>query len=338
MLRELVSVIMPVYNAEKYLADAIESILGQTYENFELIITNDGSNDGSEKIIKNYAEKDNRICVISRENRGLVYTLNEQLDKAHGKFIVRMDADDISEKERIEKQVHYMESNGDIYLAGSYYDLMIEPNTEEELIKEAVKGQKKINSFTDDIPQHMFMGYILLHGTWIFKKELVDRLGGYKEYDHCEDGEFLFRVLSNGYKIGVVPEKLFRCRVNNLSKSNSDRLHNTGIKEDIIRFHMEYFEEYMQEKFNRDYLVWGADITGKLTVEWIEKKMSAAHFKGYIDSFAEPDKEQQIFKPDYINEHAEYYVFIATSSGLSYAVNYLDMLGRGKVKDYFSVV
>lgn len=76
MCKELVTVIMPVYNAEKYLAEAIESILGQTYRDFEFIITNDGSTDNSLEIIKEYAMKDQRIRVVSRENKGLVYTLN----------------------------------------------------------------------------------------------------------------------------------------------------------------------------------------------------------------------------------------------------------------------
>lgn len=338
MCKELVTVIMPVYNAEKYLSEAIESILQQTYDNFEFIITNDGSTDGSLEIIKSYAEKDKRIIVISRENKGLVYTLNEQLDNACGKYIVRMDADDISDKERINKQVRYMEKNEGIYLAGSYYDLIIESGTDKKIIKEAKKGQKRLNSFTDNIPQHIFMGYVLLHGTWIFRKELVNRLGGYREYKHSEDGEFLFRVLAEGYKIGVIPEKLFKCRVSNLSKSNSDRLHNTGIKEDGIKFHMEYLLNYMQGIFNKKYVVWGADITGNLTVEWIKKEFPEAEFKGYIDSFTEPDEEKQIFRPDFINKHNEYYIFIATSSGLNYVLNYLDKIGKNKIKDYFSVV
>ncbi len=338
MYSGLVTIMMPVYNAEKYLKDAIESILQQTYSNFEFIITNDGSTDNSLEIIKDYAERDKRIIVISRENKGLVYTLNEQLNIANGKYIVRMDADDISDKERIKKQVRYMEKNKDIYLAGTYYDLIIEQGTDKKLIKEAEKGQKRLNSFTDDLPQHIFMGYILLHGTWIFRKKLIDILGGYRDYKHSEDGEFLFRVLAAGYRIGVIPEKLFKCRVSNSSKSNNDRLCNTGIKEDIIKYHMEYLSKCIQGGFNSEYIVWGSDITGNLTVEWIKKEFPDAQFRGYIDSFAEPDKEKQIFRPNFINEHNGYYIFIATSSGLNYAVNYLDKIGKKKIKDYFSVV
>ncbi len=338
MCKELVTVIMPVYNAEKYLAEAIESILGQTYRDFEFIITNDGSTDNSLEIIKEYAMKDQRIRVVSRENKGLVYTLNEQIGMANGKYIARMDADDVSGKERIYKQVNYMENNQDIYLAGCYYDMLVEPGTDSEIVKCITRVNKEVNKFNDKVPQHMFLGYVLIHPTWIFRKELTDCIGGYGEYSHFEDGEFLFRTLAAGYKIGTVPEKLFQYRVYNSSKSGSDRLSNTGLKEDMINYHIEYLAKNLHEKFDKKYLVWGADITGKLAVKKIQEQFPEARFQGYIDSFAEENKEKQIYKPDFIDRNGSYYVFIATNGGLSYAVDYLENLGRRKVKDYFSVV
>lgn len=108
-----VSVLMPVYNAENYLREAIESILVQTYENFEFIIINDGSTDKTLDIIREY--KDKRIKVLSNEqNRGIVYTLNRGLDSCRGKYAIRMDSDDISLPDRIEKQVGFMENHPDI--------------------------------------------------------------------------------------------------------------------------------------------------------------------------------------------------------------------------------
>lgn len=338
MYKKLVTVIMPVYNAEKYLAEAIESILGQTYRDFEFIITNDGSTDRSGDIIKKYAMEDQRIRMISRENKGLVYTLNEQISMANGKYIARMDADDISGKERIYKQVNYMENNQDIYLAGCYYDMLVEPGTDEDIVKCIKRVNNNVNNFNDKIPQHMFLGYVLIHPTWIFRKELTDHIGGYGDYRHFEDGEFLFRTLAAGYRIGTVPEKLFQYRVYNSSKSGSDRLSNTGLKEDMINYHIEYLAKNFQGKFDKKYLVWGADITGRLAVKKIQEQFPEARFKGYIDSFAEENKEKQIYKPDFIDRNGSYYVFIATNGGLSYAVDYLENLGRRKLKDYFSVV
>ncbi|WP_072594054.1 glycosyltransferase family 2 protein [Campylobacter concisus] len=119
----VVSVVMSVYNAEKYLDAAIRSILEQTYNNFEFIIINDGSNDRSLEIIKKYKNEDDRIVLVSRENRGLISSLNEGIAKARGEYIVRMDADDISLPFRIEKQLQVMEHEKDIVVCGSWINI-----------------------------------------------------------------------------------------------------------------------------------------------------------------------------------------------------------------------
>ena len=115
----LVTVLLPAYNAEKYLAEAIESILSQTFRDIEFLIINDGSTDNSESIIKQY--DDPRIRYIKNEhNLKLVATLNKGVKLAKGKYIVRMDADDISHHDRIKKQVEYMERHPDIGVCGSF--------------------------------------------------------------------------------------------------------------------------------------------------------------------------------------------------------------------------
>ncbi|WP_244834814.1 glycosyltransferase family 2 protein [Clostridium sp. BJN0001] len=106
-----VSVIMPVFNAEKYLEESIKSVLNQTYKNFEFIIINDGSTDSSLSIINKFKSMDNRIRVIDQKNNGIVYSLNKGISTAKGKYIARMDADDISLPNRIKNQVKYMETN-----------------------------------------------------------------------------------------------------------------------------------------------------------------------------------------------------------------------------------
>jgi glycosyltransferase involved in cell wall biosynthesis len=105
-----ISVLMPVYNAEKYLDEAIQSILDQTYQNFEFIIINDGSTDKSLEIIEKHQNQNEKILVISRKHKGLIASLNEGIDIAKGKYIARMDADDISLSQRFENQLNLMES------------------------------------------------------------------------------------------------------------------------------------------------------------------------------------------------------------------------------------
>lgn len=118
-----VSVIMPVYNAEKYLDEAITSILRQTYTNFELIIVNDGSTDSSLQIIRYYAGSDKRIRIIDRPNKGLIASLNEAIDIAKGDYIARMDADDCSLSVRFEKQVAYLSEHNADLVGGHYLDM-----------------------------------------------------------------------------------------------------------------------------------------------------------------------------------------------------------------------
>ena len=115
-----VSVIMPAYNVEKYVGEAIESILNQTFTDFEFIIINDGSTDNTASIIAEYAKKDERIRFINRDdNRGFIATLNECLDNAVGEFIAKMDSDDISLPKRLEKQVAFLDSHADIGMVGA---------------------------------------------------------------------------------------------------------------------------------------------------------------------------------------------------------------------------
>ena len=118
MTKPMVSVVMPVYNGSKYLKEAIDSILNQTFTNFELIIINDGSTDNSEDIIFSY--QDRRIYYLKNEhNKGICITLNRGLDNARGKYIARMDCDDISMPQRLAKQVNYLERHRDVGALGT---------------------------------------------------------------------------------------------------------------------------------------------------------------------------------------------------------------------------
>src|SRR5437868_7347070 len=122
MTKPLVSVIMTVYNAQEYLNMAVDSILNQTYKNLEFIIINDGSTDNSGHIIEAY--NDPRIKYIPQKNQGLAAALNKGIGLAKGKYIARMDHDDISYQMRLEKQVEFMEDNREVAMAGTSFDLI----------------------------------------------------------------------------------------------------------------------------------------------------------------------------------------------------------------------
>ena len=119
-----VSVLMPAYNSEKYLGEAIDSILNQTFTDFEFIIINDGSKDNTAKIVEEYAKKDKRIRFIdNKKNQGIVGVLNEGIDLCRGKYIARMDSDDISLPTRFEKEIEYMEEHPECGVLGTWYEI-----------------------------------------------------------------------------------------------------------------------------------------------------------------------------------------------------------------------
>ncbi|WP_199883818.1 glycosyltransferase family 2 protein [Anaerosinus massiliensis] len=157
-----VTVLMPVYNAEQYLKEAIESILKQTFKNFEFLIINDGSTDHSEEIIRAY--KDSRIRLICNErNSGLIYTLNKGLKLANGEYIVRMDADDISYIDRLEKQVAFMENNLGIGVCGTWLETF--GNGKSDVWKYSVEHEQ--------IKAQLLFYSSMAHATIIIRTALV---------------------------------------------------------------------------------------------------------------------------------------------------------------------
>ena len=122
--KPLVSVTMPVWNAERYVGEAIESVLAQTLEDFELLVVDDGSTDRSLERLRGYASKDPRIRLTSRENRGLVATLNELVAASRGVFVARMDSDDVCLPERFALQVAFLERRPDVVCVGGAFELI----------------------------------------------------------------------------------------------------------------------------------------------------------------------------------------------------------------------
>ncbi|MCC8152339.1 MAG: glycosyltransferase [Lachnospiraceae bacterium] len=122
----IVSIIMPVYNAQEFLSEAIESVLNQTFTDWEMIIVDEPTTtDSTDDIIRHYMESDERIrLIINEEKLGISKSLNVALDASRGTYIVRMDADDISLPNRLEEQVKYMERNPDVGISGCDYDVM----------------------------------------------------------------------------------------------------------------------------------------------------------------------------------------------------------------------
>lgn len=168
MINPKVSVIMPVFNAELFLRESIDSILNQTYTNFEFLIINDGSTDASQEIIDSY--KDARIiCIHHTTNLGLIHSLNKGLKKAKGVYICRMDADDISLPKRLEKQITFLERNHQIEILGTAFKWMPTYKTELHPFSSSKCNVK------------LLFATCLAHPSVVIRKSLIDRL--HLQYD-----------------------------------------------------------------------------------------------------------------------------------------------------------
>jgi glycosyltransferase involved in cell wall biosynthesis len=207
-----ISVVMSVYNGEKYLREAIESILNQTFKDFEFVIVDDRSTDKTSEIINEYFQKDNRIKVIKNDrNMGLTRSLNKAINQSSGNYIARMDADDIAIKERLEKQVDFMERNPDVVLLGTaFYEI-------DEYGKEL---SRKFFPTTDrDIRKILIKYNPFCHASVVMRHSAFDKIGLYDESIlKTQDYDLWFRLASVG-KVANLSEILMKRRYddNNIS-------------------------------------------------------------------------------------------------------------------------
>lgn len=195
-----VTVLMPVYNGEKYLREAIDSILNQTFSDFEFLIINDGSTDKSVEIINSY--NDSRICLIhNTDNLGLINSLNKGLELADGEYIARMDSDDISLPKRLERQVNVMDENLDVGICGTWFDFInLDYKVRHPIESPVIKVHLLINTAFGH-PTVMLRKKILKESQWFYDKN----------YKHAEDYDFFSR-LSDNTECYNVPEVLLKYR------------------------------------------------------------------------------------------------------------------------------
>ena len=212
MVKEKVSIITPVYNSEKFLIDTIESVINQTYSNWELLLVDDCSTDKSIQIIKDYARKDNRIKYFStKENSGAAIARNIALENSSGRFIAYLDADDLWKKEKLEKQIEFMINNNYAFTCTDY-----------EKINEKGDFLKKVN-LPEVINYEMFLRNTIIQtvgvmvDTKLTGKDILNML----DYRRRQDAITWSKLLKKGFECYEVPEYLSYYRVVNNSLSSN---------------------------------------------------------------------------------------------------------------------
>jgi glycosyltransferase involved in cell wall biosynthesis len=213
-----ISVAMSVYNNARFLAEAIESILAQTAGDFEFLIVNDGSSDGSGDIIDSFAERDSRVRAFHQENRGLIFSLNRLLDEARAPLIARMDGDDIALSQRFERQLAFLESHPDHGVVGTW-TVSVDEHGRERVPAPGATPNPDHPTSHEGFLAALKTGPLLCHSSVMMRADIVRSIGGYHAaFHHCEDYDLWLR-LSERTRLCSLPERLllYRCSESQVS-------------------------------------------------------------------------------------------------------------------------
>jgi glycosyltransferase involved in cell wall biosynthesis len=247
-----ISVLMPAYNAEKYIGKAITSLLKQTFSSYELIIINDGSTDNTENIIHSFNDK--RIKLINQDNKGIAAALNAGLEAAQAKYIARFDADDICLPDRLEIQYKFLAANPDYVIVGSDADYV-------DMYDEYVFSYRSGCYTNDEIQQQQFLNCPFVHSSVLFKKDIVLKEGGYNVHAHTFEDHLLWpKILAHGKGCNL-PKALLKVRLNpgsiaidekwrskKFHKIKYDAIYNGNISEDAGNELMKILNEQNTKK------------------------------------------------------------------------------------------
>jgi glycosyltransferase involved in cell wall biosynthesis/GT2 family glycosyltransferase len=206
-----VSVVMPVYNAERYIAEALESILSQSFKDFEFLVFDDGSTDLSLATIQQYARQDTRIRLLAGQHKGLTCLLNESIQVAQGTYIARMDADDVSLDTRLEEQIEYMKGHPRCVAVGC--DLLIIDTAGKTLGVDRHETQPEL------VEQLLLNGTfgVVTHPASMMRRDALLAIGSYREkFDGLEDFDLLLRLSEVG-ELSNISKVLFKYRIHERS-------------------------------------------------------------------------------------------------------------------------
>lgn len=234
-----ISVVMSVYNGSNFLAQSIQAILEQTFRDFEFIIIDDASTDNTPDIIKKFADQDLRIRAFRNEKNigpaGFIRNLNTGCKEAKGKYIARIDHDDISRKDRFQLQYDFLESNPDIFITGAALRKIDENGNDLGLMKAPINDL--------EIRKTMPKKISLYHPVIMFRKEFYQDF--YREkMRYCEDYDFYFRIMTDNLKMANLDECLLEYRIlqNSLSREQDKVIKNLFINQSKV-----FYEERLKK-------------------------------------------------------------------------------------------
>lgn len=201
-MKPLVSVLLPVYNCRSYIEQSIQSILEQSYDNFEIIIIDDGSIDGSGELIQQFANP--RVRLYRQPNQGLATSLNRAIALARGKYLARQDADDVSLPTRLEKQVRFLEAHPKYGLLGTWSEIL----TEDSMTPRRHTHPTK----TVELKFNLLFDNYFVHSSVMLRREVFDLVGGYRIEPHFPEDYDLWSRVARAFNVANIPEALVQYR------------------------------------------------------------------------------------------------------------------------------
>lgn len=205
-MKPKISVVMPVYNCGQFLKEALASLLIQTYDDFEIIAINDGSNDDSLDILKKFALLDSRIRIIDQKNTGIVKVLNRGIEQARGDYIARMDSDDVSFPNRFSDQVKILDARPEVILVAGDFEVI--NHSSEFLYRELVLPENEA------LKRALYLRNPIAHGSTMFRKSTVKKAGGYRDlFGPTEDVDLWMRLSHMG-EFAATATHIYKWRMN----------------------------------------------------------------------------------------------------------------------------
>lgn len=254
-----ISVVLPIFNEESLLEEALESLLRQTEPDFEVIAVDDGSTDGTPALLDQFAARDGRVKPVRQPHAGIVAALNRGLAEAGGAYVARMDADDVARPHRLQRQADFLDRERGIGLISSRVEYLgdVERNAG---LAHFVAWTNSLTS-EEDISLYRFVESPVVHPSVMFRRELVKQFGGYRDGPFPEDYELWLRWMERGVRMAKLEETLLEWR------ERPDRLTRTDSRyspEAFYRTKAPYLYRWL-ERHNPHHpavIVWGADLGG----------------------------------------------------------------------------
>jgi glycosyltransferase involved in cell wall biosynthesis len=330
-LSPAVSVILPVHNGGDFLADAVSSILSQSLGKLELLLVDDRSDDGA---IAGLDVADERLRILSCKQSGVAGAFNYGLARARGKFIARMDADDLSLPKRLEQQLHYLEFHPEVDICGGCVEIF----SDQGLGAGNLRYQNWLNSCKSPAKIHreLFIESPIPNPTAMFRREAIDRLGGYRDPDWPEDYDLFLRADAAGMRMGKPDGVVLKWR------EHPQRLTRTDPRYGIARFQAAKAHFLVSQRLHdRPLVIWGAGPTGRLMHDLLESE--GAVIRGFLEvhprRIGGSKRGLPVWPIDHVSELNDEFVLVAVGAAGAREEIGAYMVERGKKEgpDYLFV-